>query len=256
MARNALGEIDALFKLELAEALRASTAEQIKLAGKGFGEIVKLYQEILKNQNGLRKVNQELADSMQQATLEAYNERVVRHQVASYRDGDGRFPGALRDALEDPSMAVGTATGIAFINETLLNDRAIFWARLNFGTLGTGEQSFDFPAPRARLQFGSNQGINLHLAGDRRPPFRVPEFPKHGGDNKGLGYFNPEGQFFLGKGNKEEGDKTIARSGFSRGIGARRFLDAGLVRLARDFKPFYQRYVDSVTRQVQSRINS
>ena len=243
-----------LITVELAEALRTATAYQMKIAGRNFANIVKLYRSELGDEGGWRRVNQALATSMHEEVLNAYRDRVLSFAVPSYRGGEGRYPGALIDALEDPSMAVGTANEIRFINTKLLSRKARFWARLNFGTEGTGGQSHNFEPVNVRIQFGANQGFNLRLTEPRRPAFRIPEFPRNG-TNKGLGFFNAAGQFFPGyeKGNKE--NKRISRS-WTRGIGARRFLDQGLVALKRDIKPFYEEYVQEVNRRVQSRLDS
>lgn len=239
-------------ELDLAEAFKTSTKEQLRIAGKGFQNIVKAYKSELGNKTGLRNVNQALAENMRDEVVQAYQSNVLAYAVPSYRRGKKRFPKALGEALSSSTMAGGTSEGINFIDLGLLNRKAVFWARLNFGTEGRGEPQHNFARPRARVQFGANQGFSLSLPDDPRPAFRIPEFPT-GGTNKGLGYFNPAGQFFPGK-TKNKANTKIRRGDFTKGIGARRFLDAGLVALARDFKPFYEEYVNDVTRRMQSRI--
>jgi hypothetical protein len=241
-------------KLDLADAFATSTRRAIQLAGRQFAGIVDLYVNRAKNQNGLARVNRFLAAQMRVAVLDAYNRNVLATSTDSYRKGQNRYSGGqLLRALQSESMAVGTSRGIGFIDTNLLNQKARFWARLNFGAdPNIGRTHGPVAQPQARVQWGSNQGFSLRLAGEPRPGFAVPDYPGK------IGYFIDR-KFFVGKPPKSKRSSAVV-IGFPKhsrvGIGARRFLDAGLVRLAQEFKPAYQELLTDASRRAVSRNRS
>jgi hypothetical protein len=241
----------------LTRAMAQSSKRTLKLAGKNLQNITRLYKEQAENKSSIVKVNQGIASLMQEAVVEAYGTNVVAVRSApSYRRGD-RYAGRLLNALRDPSMAVGTADGIEFINTALLDSKARQWARLNFGAgpaTGAARGSGPFPQPNARIQFGSNQGISLRLNNPPRPNFRVP-----------VGYFDTEGRFYLAKKKTRwikapKGSETVGgypSAPFSKGgIAPRRFLDAGLVALGQNFGREYRVHFQQVAEQVKAKAGS
>lgn len=156
-------------------------------------------------------------------------------------------------------MAIGTSDGIAFINTAILDQKARQWARLNFGAgpAQGAERSLATPIapPNARIRFGSNQGISLKLHNPPRPNFRVP-----------VGYFDPEGRFFLAKKNnkwkkapkdaKTVGGGLLRGAVSERGIAPRRFLDAGLVALGENFGKEYKVHFQQVAEQVKAKVGA
>lgn len=237
----------ALLELNFAETFTKATAREIRLAGKKYADIVKAYGANATNGAGLARVNSFLAGKMHAAVLSAYQENVLAESVGPYRVGDPhRLSGRLLQALESPTMAIGTASGIGFIDDALLDETARHWRRLNFGA-GPAEGSL--PRPRARVQFGSNQGFSLSLPDAPRPNFNVPENPA------GVGYFLGNGQFYPGLpiGRDRKSTIVITQRPSRRGIGARRFLDAGLVALAEGFKPAYNEFIDDASRRATSK---
>lgn len=235
-----------LLELNFAEAFTNATARELRLAGKNFANIVKAYADNLESGAGMARVNQFLASKMHAAVLTAYEQNVLAESVGPYRVGSrSRLSGKLLDALRSPTMAIGTATGIGFIDDELLNETARHWQRLNFGA-GPAEGSL--PRPRARVQFGSNQGFSLSLPDPPRPNFNVPESPA------GVGYFLGNGQFYPGFPNRgNRGNAIVVKQRPSQtGIGARRFLDAGLVALAEGFRPAYIEFFEDSSRRAVS----
>ena len=219
----------------LMRGLAESTARTLRLAGRNLQNIVELLKDEATNPAEIGRINQVIADSMIAATVTAYEANVVGVRSApSYRSED-RFAGKLLEALKSPSMAVGTAEGIAFIDVALLDATARHWARLNFGAGPAVGRVGTFAKPYARLRFGSNQGVTLKLTNPPRPNFSVPQ--------RGYGHFNGSGQFFLGnpKGGVGRDKGFIVTSGkpSKTGIAGRHFLDYGLVALAQNFKPAY-----------------
>lgn len=243
------------FRLDFAEALRTSTARQLALAGKNFQNIVEAFAEDAVSPNNRKKINQGLADGMREAAVIAYQENVLRQKIApSYRTNDRYSGGRLLHALQEREMAVGTADGIGFINVGILDAAARQWARLNFGASpGEGYSGTAQGTPLARIQFGSNQGTSLRLGGGMSPGFRVPQ--------RGFGYFE-QNRFFIGapgRRSKVSGrfaskkDLSVFRSRPSSGIRPRRFLDQGLVSLAKNFAPAWNTFLEDELRKSFSR---
>lgn len=189
----------------------------------------------IKTNQGRQKINGELAHLMQEAVVNAYNANVIALQrVPSYREGQGRFPLALGRALASEEFAKGTGSGISFINTDLLDSVARHWARLNYGA---APNAGGLDAPSFNVAFG-DVSFPLHLGGDPRPGFSVPNSPGK------FGYFKNGGEFHISSkfGMTPRPSKT--------GIGARRFLDAGLGALAKRFGPVYTAYLTGVVREI------
>lgn len=201
----------------------------------------------------LAESNEVLANRMRRAVVSAYKANVIRRRghVESYRVGGRgrRFAGGkLLAALESPSMARSSATQIRFIDARLLDRAARQWRRLNFGAspnIGRTTQAISRPAiPPLRFGQGRSFG-SLRLAGGPRRGFRVPELPAT------RGYFLPNGEFHVGKPKKGTKVQTYIKDGrrSTVGIGARRFLDQGMVAFARNFRPVYEEHFQSAARK-------
>lgn len=243
-------------ELNFAEAFINATSRELRLAGKNFANVVKGYGNQIENGAGLARVNQLLADKMHTAVLQAYEQNVLAESIGPYRVGSrSRLSGKLLEALRSPTMAIGSSTGIGFIDDELLDETARHWKRLNFGA---GPADGSLPRPRARVQFGSNQGFSLSLPDPPRPNFNVPETPA------GAGYFLGNGQFYPGfpnGGHRKNAVRIINRRTASgdlvdhpsvHGIGARRFLDAGLASLGENFRPAYINFFQDAERRALS----
>ncbi len=244
---------------KIVRGISTSSKRTQTLAGKNLRNITELYKQKSEDKSSIVKVNQGIANLMHQAVLNAYESNVIAVRSApTYRSGDRYSGGKLKRALKSPTMAVGTGDGIEFINTAMLDSSARQWARLNFGAgpaQGNERGSGPFPQPNGRIRFGSNQGISLRLNNPPRPNFRVPQ--------RGAGYFDTEGRFYMAKKGakwrkKPEGSfsvgggNTLPKS--SRGgIAPRRFLDAGLVALGENFGPEYRVHFQQVAEQVKAK---
>lgn len=225
---------------QITSAISEITGGELAKATKNLRNMVKLFGDSATNGEAIASVNERIAETMRIAVQEAYVANVIDVRSApSYREGD-RFAGRLYSALKSPSMAVGTAHGIEFINTGLLDQTARQWARLNFGAgPAEGRTGAHWPRPRAAIRFGSQVGIPLALTNPPRPNFNVPQ--------KGFGHFTSTGEFFLGRPTGPKGG-TRTVGGYpeavpsARGIAPRRFLDAGLVALGKNFGPMYQQH--------------
>lgn len=183
-----------------------------------------------------------IAALMRTALIASYEERVEGEKhVPSYREGAGRYAGgALRRALSDPSMAIGDANGISYINRALLDTEARHWKRLNFGAGGAASQGFPgvgllpvFLDERVLFYVGSE--------GKPRPAFTLPPgFWKDPGSGTWLGNQPVGGQGLSSSIHQFFPGGFAARSlGAShhptRGITARHFIDAGFEVLSNEF---------------------
>lgn len=244
LSREFAGQaVNPLAGIDFGAIFAQASARSIKLAGQHMARIVKGYAEEAKSPGQFARMNQSLAEQMRASVLVAYQNNVLAHSIGPYRQGQGRYSEALLEALKSPTMATGTATGIGFIDEELLDATAKHWKRLNFGA-GPAEGSLS--RPRSRIQFGSNQGFTLGLFDQPRPNFNVPELPAR------RGYFLSNGQFHIGR---PRSGSVVAVSGrpSKHGIAAKRFLDAGLVTLAQRFAPLYKEHFQDASRLAASR---
>lgn len=241
--------------LDLEDAFANETAETIRKAGRQFSDVVEAYRDTAKNGDMLARANSALAAKMHEAVLSAYQSNVVAVRAApEYRQNDPkRHSGELLPVLERDDFVIGTQSGIGFINVRELDNAGKFWARLNYGAgPNIGNTVHAFPAPNARVRFGSNQGVSLRLTSPPSPNFSVPQ-------KMPVGHFNRDGEFAIGvpkgkkKGDLEDGIFIIKSKPSRSGIGARRFLDAGLVALADNFRDVYVGEIDRTSRQAASR---
>lgn len=188
------------------------------------------------------EANKRLAFNMKTAVLHSYDQVVTgQKRVSSYRQGaPGRDAegaqlrysgGALRNALQNDKNYIATAQGIKFIDLDFMDQKAEHWYRLNFGA-----------APQAgRAPYAFNWEIDgqslgqLQLSWAPSAPFRMP----HGVWREGA--FYPKGRRLQTP---------------TRGIGARRFLDAGLDRFSKDFPTVYGDLQKQYFKQAESRVQN
>lgn len=245
-----MAQIDELryrMAINFAAIFKDTSQRSLHLAGAKLREIVTALADDAKNGPMLAKANKHLASLMRAAVVQAYQDNVLAEAVPSYRAGQGRYPGALLAVLQRQNFAVGSREGVGFMPESALGQKNVqFWARLNFGALPAVDSR---ARPVARVQFGSNQGASFALTSPPRPGFSVPETPAIGG------YFNKAGQFHIGfpaRGNRK-GKILISPKPSEHGIGARRFMDAGLVALANNFGEVYHVEIQEAGRKAAAR---
>lgn len=207
-------------------AFRRAVAEGVGEAIiKGFDQFAKSINNVSANKQVFLAANEVLATNMRTAVLASYDQVVEgERQFPPYRVGD-RHSGALRPALQNRNLIVATPQGIGFVDETILNSQANHWQRLQYGAGGAGGR----PAIPVELVFEGEPLAFLVLGQGPRPAFRMPF-----GTWTEEGFFHPRGK------------PTI----LTKGIRARRFLDAGLVALQRDFPQVY----GDVFKQIETQV--
>lgn len=240
-------------QIQLREWFTEATQREMQLAGKTFVSIVESYRDLAKNRSTLADLNEQIAARMRKAVVDAYLTNVAAGAVPSYRKDDRYADGKLLTALQSDTMAIGTADGIEFIDDDLLDASARQWKRLQYGA---GGNPGGLPQRTYRVRFGKNQGFSIGLDGAVRRGFTIPSGGRHGGGRRLKGYFNDLGQFYMknpdgGKWPKE-GIQVITQRP-TRGIGARRFLDAGLQALQDNFNAVYKKHFEDAARQAKRR---
>lgn len=207
-------------KVGIQDAFRRAISEGLSDAMiAGIKEFGKSVNNVSGNRDLFFQANQALANSMHTAVLHSYDQTVTaRKEFSSYRGSDPHWPrlvGTLRRALESGELIVATPQGIAFINEDVLNAEAIHWQRLQFGA---GDRA-GRPVVPVTIEFQGEPIGFLELTQAPRPAFFMP-----------TGFWNDSG-FYPGRSGRKRTEPS--------GIGARRFLDAGLVAFQRDFPIVY-----------------
>lgn len=187
----------------------------------------------------------EIGVAAQRSLVQGYTSRRLRRPIGPYRAGDDRYSGALGKALRSESMWRATPYGLYFINRDVLDKEARHWRRLNFGAGAGGKEGITAPGhfPVSGL------GMMMGLAPDPRPPFRIPP-----GYWIGQGTFQSpstervgQDAFYLARhGGLVAGSRSAAlaqsagrlsRSGMTRGIASRNFLDPAIRRIGVEIKP-------------------
>jgi len=234
----------------LGATLAASTVSSIDRGGANFRRLVELLGDENRDQEAIANVHKGIAQIMREATVSAYQENVLAHRAApSYRKGDPQRDagGALLRALRSQSMAVGDAEGISFVNMALLDSVARQWARLNFGASpGIGNTQGKFARPGARIRFGGGEGRTLRFAEGPGAPVVIPK-----------GFFNEKNQFFPSKGTGNKWPKNIRivpeKKVSEVGIGARRYLEAGLAALGNNYGAAFRTYFEEADRRAKDK---
>lgn len=141
-----------------------------------MGEAIKFQED---DNRHLLAANRLLAEKMRQRLIFQYGQSVERRkQVPSYARSN-RLSGKLRIAISQPDMAVGTATGIQYINQDRLNVEARHWARINFGVQAApgARRGAARSDPPQRFKLLGNSGRSVGTVGFRakpRPPMYLP----------------------------------------------------------------------------------
>lgn len=153
----------------LLQAVNAS-ADQAITGARLIGEAILLEQA---DGTHLENANKVLAIEMRKALIARYGQSVEkRKQVPSYARSN-RLSGALRRAISQPDMAIGTANGIQYINQDRLNTEARHWARINFGVQaapGAKRGAARSTPPQQFELFGNKIGFTAKP----RPPMYLP----------------------------------------------------------------------------------
>lgn len=193
-------------------------------------------QKNLGNPKELRQVHADVADAMRQSVKSSY-EQTVKSRPGPYRMGQGRISGgALKRAVTDPKLAVGTIEGINYVDEYRLDREAAHWRRLNFGAEGTAVGGRD--ARRFPFRFDNVTLYTVGFPDEARPAFSMPPglFEDAGGEkvSRSRGRTGQD-RFIWIRGGANMSPlvrKTIdGPVPVTRGIKPRNFLDAGLVTL-------------------------
>ncbi len=190
------------------------------------------------NPADLETAHRDIGLAAQQTVLASYDQVVTaREGPASrggYRAGAGRHAGGvLRRALRSPNFFVATPQGIDFVNVDMLDLEASHWHRLNFGAAPAGSGSHSTYA----AYWG---GLVIAALGYDQPPSNAFTLPRGfwiSAEGKvQRGSFLRRGQdAFYPAGGSRFGPAKVA----TKGIVARNFLDAGLVRIANELGPAY-----------------
>lgn len=187
---------------------------------------------ILENKIGTEKfidASREVAVDAQHEVVRAYQQarrRSKRAGVDSYRADDRFAHQKLLAGLRDPNFSlVNEEGGIIFGIESVLNNYALQWRRLNFGA---GDQSGN--PPRSFVAQGSNLIIGAYgLVEDPAEAFRLP------GGFWATGQH--EGQFFVAGGDPAPKDSRFQFPLDGRSIRAENWLDYGVKYIADNIGP-------------------
>lgn len=235
---------------EIVAQIAAATEDALARGGQHQERLVEYLKSASQDKGAITRINQELAVGMREAVVEAYNTNVIGKRASPrYTGNTHRYGGgALGRALGSVTMAVGDAEGIKFINTALLDSSAAQWARLNFGAEPNIGNTVGASSPRTgRIRFGGGEGKSIRLIEGPGAPFNVPE--------SGKGFFNNKNQLIMGK-TSAKGDEVqwVHAKPSLKGIGARRFLDAGLVSLGDNFGKAWKQFFVDAKREAVDRI--
>lgn len=199
-----------------------------------------------------RAMYERLGEATRTAVVETYDSEIGENPHARYRGGTGknqRLTGRLRPLLAGnvggtiyrvvnaPNSNGGVR--IELFNPKAMNARAQHWARLNFGAGAAGLAS----SPARTYQIGlRGAGQTVGFRTGPRPAFRIPKgWWFEGGENVPPGMPVAGSAFYLRPITKATAAPQTPM--ITRGIGARRFLDAGLDIFARQVSPAFNELV-------------
>ena len=127
-----------------------ATVGASRIAAAAGGQMLKIAENIFITQAkgtsraAFARTHEAVAFRMRQALLNTYLQSLSPnglntrgggiYRAAGTVRGKGRLTGKLGDALEDPSMVVGTSDGIGYIDVPLLDGKAAHWRRMNYGS--------------------------------------------------------------------------------------------------------------------------
>lgn len=229
-----------LMRRSFATGIQAATSE-VETNARAFYNALNEYKSGKGGSRSLASANRRIADSMQEAVLESYDERVTNApgRLPSYRIGENRYSGgALRRALAHPEMFSASYQGITFMNKAILDKEAAHWARLNWGAGSRASEGFSSHPVRLQV-FGQTLGV-LSPPNHPQPGFAIPRGVWVGGERKW--------------GNRPRGFYPTSKTEFfpTRGIAARRFFDAAYDALALNMPTEYENllheWVDQASR--------
>lgn len=231
----------------------AKGTEVASTAGKAFFNALNEYRSGKGGSRSIASANQRIMSQARDAVLASYDERVTsREHFAPYRVGENRNSGgALRRALEDPAMFVGTYNGLTFMNVAVLDREASHWARLNWGA---GERAGDgYTATPVRLQvFGESLGA-LTPPTHPQPSFSIPRGLWVGSEWQRSLTSGHGGTHVVRWGNRAPGFYPTSKEVFfpTRGIAARRFFDAAYASIAETMPIEYENLLHEWIDQAQ-----
>lgn len=194
-----------------------------------------------------QRAHEDVGRAAMNSVASGFRQRRFKRPAGRYRDrSTDRLTGRLGKALSGSALSAhveATPTSLSVLNVSLLDREAGHWRRLNFGAGGGSVEGIIAPQKFPIDWNGTVVGV-LGLDPDPQPKFRMPKgFWLDGGnrvpsspDRLGMD------QFFLpgmvsGKGVRGRAGGDNRR--FTRGIGSRNFVDAGVRRLSNELPRAY-----------------
>lgn len=233
--------------------IAAAAASAVNGGSRGANNLVRILAvglgKNMGNPKEMRKAHVDVAKAMRQSVKSSYEQK-VKSRPGEYRVGENRISGgALKRAIMDENLAVGTIEGINYVDEHRLDVEAAHWRRLNFGAKGTAVSNRK--ATRYPFRFDD---VTLYTVGFRdqsRPAFSMPPgFFQDGGGDKVDRSPSRRGQdqfiWVRGGANMSPAVRNIIDGPVpvTRGIESRNFLDAGLRTLTELLPPRYMTMVE------------
>lgn len=248
----------------------AALAQAPEKARETIGFVAQNYSKIVRAKRG--SFQQMYAGVGEEAMNAAVNSfKSIPHSVSGYRRFERDSGGKLVAALQSPNMFLASYDGISFISKSHLDRSAKQWYRLNFGA--GPAKGFNIKPQPARgydtrvVMFGVPTGLNLDITHNRRSPnFKIPAGKFVGTGSGGSGRVNATGASYgdafypghptLRKGKSIEGYPYF-RGGMSKsGIAAQRFLDAGVVAIAKGAPRGNEVLIRKIAEQALNDVNS
>lgn len=285
--------INFMVDISMKQALGDASFIVSEQAKSNVGLVGKVYSAAIRTRwRQITKINRQVADAAIDSMVGKYD--TVRsagraRDALGFRDAFGDVPyraserysgGRLRRALNSPLQASAAVNGVSFLNETLLDNAAKQWARLNFGA---GPRANTAPrglggavrTPDLSLKFFSavlaDSGVAVgkltHPYGPKGA-FKIPtglwldDTSKVIAPNmsrRGQDYFFPSKNIYatLKKARSEnKGKKIIIRNyqigKVTQGVAAWGFIEAGLSSLSRNFPAANAAWMLQIFREAQS----
>lgn len=225
-----------------AKGIEATTGEAL-LNAHAFVNSLNEYKSGKGGSRSLDSAHKNIAAEAQIAVLKSYDERV--DQSHPYRIGDRYSGGALRRALANPEMFVGSYQGIRYMNVAILNREAAHWARLNWGAGPKAASGYPIASAVALSVFGQTLGA-LVPSDHPQAGFGIPPGIWVGSEVSGRAVkwgSRPAGFYPTASGPMKQ----------TEGIAARRFFDAATGSIAKtlpiEYENLLHAWVDQATRR-------
>lgn len=120
---------------------------------------------------GLARVHEQIAIEARAATINKFL-ATVGGGSNHYREGAGRLPGKILQALESPELIRAQRDGILYGNAAVLDRIAVHWRRINFGAGAAGKTRQPQVIPL--YIDGHRSGRNIGFRPQPSPAFNLP----------------------------------------------------------------------------------